>query len=239
MACIVMLAAALACGDSGPPTSFAVLVFTRTTGFRHSSIPAGIKAIDNLGRARRFSVDATEDPAAFADQNLNRFKVIVFLCTTGDILDANQQAAMERFIRAGGGFVGVHSASDTEYDWTWYGGLVGAYFASHPNIQAATVRVMDRNHPSTSTIPATFARMDEWYNFRDNPRSRVNVLATLDETTYTGGAMGADHPISWYQLYDGGRAWYTGMGHTDQSWAEEAFLDHLAGGIAWAAGATS
>ena len=228
----------LSCGDQGPGT-FSVLVFSRTAGFRHASIPAAITTVRSLGESRSFSVEATEEPAAFSDQNLARFNVVVFLCTTGDVLDAGQQQAFETFIRRGGGFVGVHSAADTEYDWAWYGGLVGAYFASHPSIQAATVRVTDRDHPSTSSsvIPAVTTRTDEWYNFRDNPRSRVSVLATLDETTYAGGTMGADHPISWYQSYDGGRAFYTAMGHTEESYGEPAFVEHLAGGILWASGA--
>jgi len=233
---LVAALALLACADSGPPPSFSALVFTRTAAFHHSSISNGIQAIKGLGSTRGFAVDATDSPAVFTDQSLGRFKVVIFLCTTGDVLDSSQQMAMERFIRAGGGFVGIHSASDTEYDWAWYGGLVGAYFSSHPAIQTATVRVIDQTHPSTVGLPATLSRNDEWYNFRDNPRTRVSVLVTLDETTYAGGDMGADHPISWYHLYDGGRAWYTAWGHTEESYAEPAFLDHLAGGILWAAG---
>jgi cytochrome c len=215
---------------------FAVLVFSKTTGFRHDSIPQGIAAVKALGTAHGFSVEPTEDAARFTDAELARYKVVVFLNTTGDILDEEQKAAFERYIRAGGGFVGVHSASDTEYGWAWYGRLVGAYFASHPAIQPATVHVEDLGHASTEGLPARWERTDEWYNFRTNPRDHVHVLATLDEASYSGGKMGADHPIAWCQEIDGGRSWYTAMGHTKESYAEPLYRLHLLGGIESAAG---
>ena len=220
--------------ETGP--RFAVLVFSKTTGFRHASIPQGIAAVRALAADHDFAVDSTEDAARFIDAELARYKVVAFLSTTGDILDADQKAAFERYIRSGGGFVGVHSASDTEYQWAWYGRLVGAYFASHPEIQRATVRIEDPGHPSTKGLPPVWQRTDEWYNFRSDPRGAVHVLATLDEATYSGGKMGADHPISWCQLIDGGRSWYTGMGHTVESYAEPLFRLHLLGGIESAAG---
>jgi type 1 glutamine amidotransferase len=149
-----------------------------------------------------------------------------------------KRAAFERYIRSGGGFVGVHSASDTEYQWPWYHRLVGAYFASHPAIQRATIRIENPSHQSMQGLPVTWERSDEWYNFRDNPRSAVRVLATLDESTYSGGMMGTDHPIAWCQSIDGGRSWYTAMGHTAESYAEPLFRLHLLGGIESAAGLT-
>jgi len=215
---------------------FAVLVFSKTSAFRHDSIPDGIAAIQTLGAENGFAVDSTEDAARFTDAELARYKVVVFLSTTGDILDDAQKAAFERYIRSGGGFVGVHSASDTEYRWAWYGRLVGAYFADHPEIQPAAVHVEDRTHPSTTDLPATLQRTDEWYNLRSNPRGAVHVLATLDEVTYSGGKMGSDHPIAWCQAIDGGRSWYTAMGHTSESYAEPLFRLHLLGGIESAAG---
>ncbi|HKM69117.1 MAG TPA: ThuA domain-containing protein [Stellaceae bacterium] len=216
--------------------SFAVLVFSKTTGFRHDSIPQGIAAIEALGTDHSFSVDSTEDATRFTDAELARYKVVVFLSTTGDILDDGQKAAFERYIRLGGGFAGIHSASDTEYQWAWYGRLVGAYFASHPEIQPATVRIEDLGHASTEGLPQIWERTDEWYNFRNNPRGTVHVLATLDEATYSGGKMGADHPIAWCQVIDGGRSWYTAMGHTTESYAEPLYRLHLLGGIESAAG---
>jgi len=215
---------------------FAVLVFSKTTGFRHDSIPHGIVTIKTLGAHHGFSVDSTEDATRFTDVELARYQVVVFLSTTGDILDDGQKAAFERYIRSGGGFAGIHSASDTEYRWAWYGRLVGAYFAGHPEIQRATVRIEDLGHASTRGLPPIWERTDEWYNFRNNPRGTVHVLATLDEATYSGGKMGADHPIAWCQVLDGGRSWYTAMGHTTESYAEPLYRLHLLGGIKTAAG---
>jgi cytochrome c len=250
--CSVWLALALACSSAGShtrasaspqsspssvPPAFSVLVFSKTRGFRHGSIPAGISAIRRLGQQRGFSVDATESSEAFADAVLSKYRVVVFLLTTGTVLDEAQHAAFERFIRAGGGLVGVHSAADTEYDWPFYGALLGAYFAGHPNIQTATVQVEDPGNPSTSGLPRLWVRKDEWYNFRKNPRGSVDVLATLDERTYAGGTMAGDHPIIWSHTYEGGRAWYTAGGHTTESYSEPLFVDHLGRGILWAAGA--
>jgi type 1 glutamine amidotransferase len=232
-----MSSQALPGGPSPAAPSFPVLVFSRTEGFRHDSIPAGIAAIRQQGSLRGFSVDASEDAAAFTDESLARYKAVVFLSTTGDVLDASQQAAFERFVRRGGGFVGVHSAADTEYDWPFYGALVGAYFLNHPAIQSATVQIADASHPTTASLPRTWVRRDEWYNFRQNPRSRVTVLATLDEGTYSGGTMAPDHPIVWSHIHEGGRAWYTAGGHTVESFAEPLFAEHLGKAVLWAAGA--
>ncbi|QXD15446.1 ThuA domain-containing protein [Rhodocaloribacter litoris] len=223
-------------GDDPAAPRFAVLVFSKTAGYRHASITDGIAAIRALGQAHGFAVEATEDAAAFTDSTLARFRVVVFLNTSEDVLDEAGQEAFERYIRAGGGFAGVHAASDTEYDWPFYGGLVGAYFAGHPAIQPATVVLADTTHPSTRGLPPRWTRTDEWYNFRSNPRGRVHVLAVLDEATYEGGTMGGDHPIAWCHAYEGGRAWYTAMGHTPESYAEPAFRQHLLGGILYAAG---
>jgi type 1 glutamine amidotransferase len=234
LAPLVATALLLSTGAAG---TVSVLVYSRTTGFRHASIPDGIAAIQALGAANGFTVEATEDPAAFTGANLARFAAVVFLLTTGDVLDAAQEAAFEAYIRAGGGWAGVHSAADSEYAWAWYGGLLGAYFKSHPSIQTATIVVEDATHASTAHLPARWTRIDEWYNFRMNPRGAVHVLATLDETTYAAGldAMG-DHPIAWCHAYDGGRAWYTATGHTAESYADPDFRAHLLGGIRSAAG---
>ncbi len=216
-----------------------MLVFTRTAGFRHDSIPAAVTAIRALGGrhglGHGLGVIATEDAGVFTDASLSAFDVVVFLSTTGDVLNDEQQDAFKRYIEKGGGYVGVHAAADTEYDWPWYGRLVGAYFESHPAIQEALILVTDREHPSTKMLPPRWLRRDEWYNYRAGPPSTVRVLASLDETTYEGGTMSNDHPIAWCHEFDGGRAWYTGGGHTTASWAEPLFLKHLLGGILWAA----
>ncbi|MFJ8673883.1 ThuA domain-containing protein [Streptomyces sp. NPDC093589] len=213
-----------------------VLVFSKTAGFRHDSLPDGIAAVKDLGAQHGFAVDATEDAGTFNDTDLARYDAVVFLSTTGDVLDSAQQTAFERYISDGGGYVGVHAAADTEYDWPFYGGLAGAYFDSHPAIQPATVRVEDRAHPASAHLGAAWDRTDEWYNYRSNPRERAHVLAALDESTYTGGTMNGDHPLAWCQEYQGGRAFYTGAGHTKESFADPAFRTHLLGGIRYATG---
>ncbi|MEW2178716.1 ThuA domain-containing protein [Streptomyces sp. NPDC005406] len=215
--------------------AYDVLVFSRTAGFRHSSIDEGITALRELGAAGNFTVTATEDATAFTPSNLAGYEAVVFLSTTGDVLDATQQAAFEGYMAAGGGYVGVHAAADTEYDWSWYAGLAGALFQSHPAIQPAKVKVEDRAHDATAHLGPTWQRTDEWYNYRTNPRTSAHVLASLDESSYSGGSMGGDHPIAWCKDYAGGRAFYTGGGHTEESYSDPAFRRHLLGGIRWAA----
>jgi type 1 glutamine amidotransferase len=216
-----------------------VLVFSKTAGFRHDSIPAGIAAIRQLGSQNGFTVDATEDANAFTTANLAQYQVVIWLSTTGDVLNATQQTAFESYVNGGGGYVGVHSAADTEYDWAWYGGCCGAYFLSHPAQQTASVIVEDRTSDSTAHLPATWSRFDEWYNYRTNPRGAVNVLMRLDESTYSGGTMGADHPITWWHDVGSGRAWYTGLGHTIESYSDPNFTRMLLGGIRVAAKAVT
>ncbi|MEU3328648.1 ThuA domain-containing protein [Streptomyces albus] len=213
-----------------------VLVFSKTAGFRHDSIPDGIAAVRELGAEHGFTVDATEDARAFTPRRLARYDAVVFLSTTGDVLGKQQQKAFEKYIGDGGGYVGVHAAADTEYDWKWYGGLAGAYFASHPAVQPATMEIEDRGHPATAHLGERWNRTDEWYDYRNSPRGRVHVLASLDESSYTGGAMGEDHPLAWCHEYAGGRAFYTGAGHTKESYADPAFRRHLLGGIRYATG---
>jgi cytochrome c len=241
----ILILAAAACGSSSPSAAaagagpaFRVLVFTKTAGYRHDSIPAAIAAVEQLGAANGFAVNATEDASVFNDSSLAQYRVVMFLLTSDDVLDSNEQAALMRYIEGGGAFVGVHSASDTEQDWPWYGGLVGAYFKIHPAIQQATIDVVDRDTPSTIHLPTRWVRTDEWYNFDRDPSSSVTVLEELDETTYSPGpgAMGASHPLTWQHVYDGGRSWYTGAGHTTGSYSEPLFLQSLLGGIIWAAG---
>ncbi len=225
---MALFAACSAEAGEPPAPAFRVLVFSRTAGFRHDSIPAGIAALRALGADHGFTVDATEDAATFTDRGLSPYDAVVFLSTTGDVLDERQQEAFERYIRSGRGYVGIHAAADTEHDWPWYGRLVGAYFAGHGPVREATVVVPDRVHPATAKVPDRWTRSDEWYDFHTNPRGSVHVLASLDEP--------GDHPVAWCHLYDGGRSFYTAGGHTAESFSEATFLDHLLGGITWAAG---
>jgi cytochrome c len=214
-----------------------VLVFSKTMGFRHASIPKGIEAIKKLGETNGFSVDTTENASRFNDDNLKQYSAIIFLSTTGDVLDHYQEAAFERYIQSGGGYVGIHAATDTEYDWGWYNKLSGANFLSHPaGTPEADFIIKDRSHPATEMFTdSIWHRVDELYNFKQlNPD--VNVLMTVDESTYEGGMNGDHHPMSWYHDFDGGRAFYTAAGHTDESFTEDLFLQHLMGGISYAIG---
>jgi len=215
-----------------------VLVFSRTKGYYHESIPSGIAAIQKLGQENGFKVDTTKNADLFTAENLKKYKAIIFLSTTQDVLNDQQQRAMESYIKGGGGFVGIHAAADTEYEWPWYNKLVGAYFKSHPNnpnVRKAVVNVIDKNHPATDELPERWERTDEWYNYKDiNPD--LKVLAKLDESSYQGGENGDNHPIIWYHEYDGGRAFYTGGGHTKESFEDAVFMQHLLGGIQYAMG---
>ncbi|MDT0645354.1 ThuA domain-containing protein [Zunongwangia sp. F260] len=211
-----------------------ILVFSKTTNFRHSSIPKGIEAFQKLGKEHNFQVDTTENASRFVDDSLKKYAAIVFLNTTGNVLNARQEAAMERYIQAGGGFVGVHAATDTEYDWGWYTKLVGAQFVSHPAIQEADFIIKNKDFDATSFFEEdVWHREDELYNFK-NINPDINVLIGIDESTYEGGTNGKNHPMSWYHDYDGGRAFYTELGHTDESYSEENYLKHLWGGLKYA-----
>jgi uncharacterized protein len=206
-----------------------VLVFTKTAGFRHESIPAAVAALRGLAGRHGLTVDHTEDTAVFSASHLRRYRVVVFANTTGDVLGNAEQRAFEDYIVAGGGYLGIHAAADTEYDWPWYGWLVGAYFLSHPpGLQTGTV--------SFAPLERRWRVTDEFYNFHRNPRARVEVIATLDERTYLGGEMGADHPIAWCQTVAGGRSWYTGLGHRPELYTDPTFVGHLERGLLFAAG---
>lgn len=209
-----------------------VLVFSKTAGFRHQSIEVGKKTLEEIAREMQFEVEFSEDASDITERNLQRFSAVVFLSTTGDILDVYQQADFERFIQAGGGFLGIHAAADTEYKWEWYGRLVGGYFKSHPHIQEARLEILDATHPSTAGLPEEWMKTDEWYNYY-NIQEDLNVLINLDESSYEGGENGSTHPIAWYHDFDGGRAFYTGLGHTDESFSDPLFLSHIKGALTY------
>ena len=215
-----------------------VLVFSKTEGFRHESIEAGIAMFKELGISEGFEMDATEDASAFTARNLGQYKVVVFLNTTGDIFDASQQIAFQRFIQAGGGYLGIHAAADTEYDWPWYGKLVGGYFNGHPNGPNVREGSLDKTahaHVSTAHLPDRWDRTDEWYNYKSLNPGITSVL-NLDETSYEGGTNGDYHPMAWYHEYDGGRAYYSGGGHTDESYSDENFRTHIMAALDWTMG---
>jgi cytochrome c len=212
-----------------------VLVFSKTAGYRHESIGTGKQAIIKLGQENGFEVDTTENTDYFTEDSLKNYSAVIFLSTTGDVLKGAQENDLERYIQAGGGFVGIHAATDTEYDWGWYGRLVGGYFESHPEQQEAVLKVVDGSHISTKHLPKEWKRKDEWYNFKKLSKD-VHVLLTIDEKSYKGGKNGDNHPMAWYHDFDGGRAFYTELGHTNESYTEDNFLKHLLGGIQYAIG---
>lgn len=216
------------------PSQPRILVFTRTTGYRHDSIPHGVDAYHALGAEHGFTVVATEDPAALATQ-LDACRAVVFLSTSGEVLTPDGREALQRFVAGGGGFVGVHGASTTEYDWPYYGELVGARFDRHPALQPGVARVEDHDHPATAHLGERWSFTDEWYDFRDSPRGRVRVLVSADESSYEGGGMGEDHPLVWCHDHLGGRAFYTALGHAPEAFVDPTFRRHLLGGTAWAA----
>ena len=223
---------------------FKVLLFTKTDGFHHESINEGVTAIKQLANRNSFSVDWHENAVIFNEKGLEKYNAVIFLNTTGNILNEEQQAAFEKFIQSGKGFVGIHSASDTEYDWAWYTKMVGMMFKIHPLQQTAYLKVEDSNFPGMERFPKKLLWTDEWYEFSTPAKSTdLKFLVSIDENSYDpkakwgtneGKEMGF-HPISWYHKYDGGRAFYTALGHIPLVYSDQTFLDHVYGGIYWAA----
>jgi type 1 glutamine amidotransferase len=203
-----------------------VLIFCKTAGYHHESIAAGVKAIEKLGAENNFDVDSTTDSRKFTYDNLKRYAAVIFLSTTHDVLDGAQQKQFIKYIESGGGFVGVHAATDCEYNWQWYGNLVGAYFDSHPAQQDAVLDVQDTTNISTKHLPRKWKRFDEWYNFKWI-EPNLHILLTIDESSYTGGKNPGFHPMAWY---------HTELGHTNESYADPLYLQHLLGGIEYAMG---
>ncbi|MEV5974069.1 ThuA domain-containing protein [Streptomyces sp. NPDC051921] len=216
-----------------------VLVYTRTAGYRHDSIPAGAAALAELATAEGFFTETTEDPAVFTPHRLARCAAVVLLSTTGSVLTDAGRAAFEAYVRAGGGLLAVHAAANAEPDWPFYGELLGTRFDAHPELQPGTVCVDAPDHPATGPLPRRWEWTDEWYNFTANPRATgVRVLARADETSYRGGTLGADHPLVWCRdaAPDRGRFLFTALGHTPEAYADPAFRAHLAGSLRWVSG---
>ncbi len=220
---------------------FKVLLFTKTAGWHHDAVHAGVSAVQELGKLHDFGVFWTADAnRVMNDAELAKYQAVIFLLTTGDVLDEAQQAAFERYIRKGGAFVGVHSASDTEYGWPWYTRMVGHMFKVHPAVQTAVLQVRERNFPGMERFAPRTLFTDEWYEFGPATSDKLTYLLSVDESSYRpetekSRGMGAFHPVSWYQSYDGGRAFYTGLGHMAATYRDPVFLHHLYGGIYWAA----
>ena len=212
-----------------------VLVFAKTEKYHHSSIGVGLIALMKLGQENNFAVDTTTDASKFTAKNLKKYAAVIFLSTTGDVLNDTQQAVFEKYIQAGHGFVGIHAATDTEYEWPWYGKLVGAWFINHPAQQEATLNIVNQNTIATEHLPAVWKRKDEWYSFKEIAPD-LKVLITIDEKSYEGGKNGDNHPMAWYHDFDGGRSFYTELGHVEASYDDPLFLNHILGGIQYAIG---
>lgn len=223
-------------GEAANSGDISILVFSKTDGYRHQSIPSAIQALQQLAAAYNVEIDTTEDATTFNLKNLSTYDAVVFLLTTGDVLNDDQQHAFTKFIRAGGGFVGIHSASDTEHEWPWYGKLVGGFFNGHPfnpNVREGTVLVANASHPSTRMLPGTWVRTDEWYDFR-NLQDGITILLNVDETSYKRSEENPalePRPIAWFHEFDGGRSFYTALGHTEASYRDSLFLEHIWGGL--------
>jgi len=223
---------------------FKALVFTKTSGWHHESINAGVTALRKMANEHYFDLQWHANASKISDKQLKKFDVIIFLSTTGDILNEEQQSAMERFIQSGKGFVGIHSASDTEYQWPWYQKLVGRNFVTHPKIQTAKLKVENRNFPGLARMPDEFLWTDEWYQFSDAHGGNLNYVLSVDESSYNAKTKTKTKnkakefngmAMAWYHNYDGGRSFYTGLGHMDSHFQNSLFLNHLYGGIYWAA----
>lgn len=212
-----------------------ILVFSKTSGYRHASISTGMRTVFQLGELNGFDVDTTRLSSQFTKKGLKAYAAVVFLSTSEDVLNESEQIAFQNYIESGGGFVGVHAAADSEYDWPWFLQLVGGYFNGHPAIQEAKIVVVDTLHAATRHLPRVWVRTDEWYNYRDL-QPDLSILAWIDEGSYTGGTNGSNHPIAWYHAVGKGRSFYTGLGHTEESYSEPLFQQHLLGGILYAIG---
>ncbi len=242
---VLFVAGALLAAAAARAEQFSVAVFSKTGGWHHDSIHAGVTAVRELGQLHDFGVFWSEDAnRIFTDEQLAKYKVVVFLSTTGDILNDQQKAAFQKFIQKGGGFVGIHAASDTEYKWEWYTKMVGHMFHIHPAVQTAILQVEDYQFPGMERFAKRFLFTEEWYEFQPPTSNQLKHLLTVDEKTYKphakwgpkeGKGMGAVHPISWYQEYDGGRAFYTALGHMSATFGDANFRHHIYGGIYWAA----
>ena len=214
-----------------------VLVFTKTAGFRHTSIAKGIDTFRVLCESNGMDFAHTEDAAFFLEPKLNAFDLVVFLNTTENIFNAEEQKAFKAYIENGGNFMGVHSATDTEYDWPWYGALVGAYFDGHPEPQYAELNPTAVSHLSTRHLKKRWLLKDEWYNFK-NLSDKITVVLSLREASYSGGTNGELHPMAWYQELGRSRCFYTALGHSEALYDNPDFQQHLLGGIKYCLGIT-
>ena len=218
-----------------------VLIFSKTGGFRHSSIEHGTAAVREIAGGEGCAADHTEDSTRFTDEGLAPYAAVVFLSTTGDVLDSAQQLAFERYIAGGKGYLGIHAAADTEYEWPFYRALVGRQFYQHPEHQRATIYPVESDFPSAmASFGDSLTLFEEWYEYTEPYAEDLEYLMRVDTNTYStrgykgAGRMGEFHPLAWYHEHGGGRAFYTGIGHMDATYDLPAFRDHLRAGLRYA-----
>jgi uncharacterized protein len=223
-----------------------VLVYTRNQVgqglYVHDNIAASVAALKKLGEENKFGVDVSDDPTVFTDANLKKYRALIFDNVNNQVLDTEgQKAAFQRYIRAGGGFVGLHSASGAMRQWSWYWSLLGGKFKRHPKLQPFTIHVKDPKDISTAHLPATFQWTDEFYYVDEIPAGRHVLLAgdltTLDDPakdTYPGKLFGDEFPLAWRHEFEGGRSWYTALGHQKEHYSDPRLMKHILGGILWA-----
>jgi type 1 glutamine amidotransferase len=219
-----------------------VLLFTKNgKGYVHENIPASIAAIQKLGNDYKFKVDTTTNSALFTEDNLKKYDVLIFSNTNNDVFDTEQEkVAFMRYIQAGGGFMGIHSASGTERNWTWFKLMLGATFLRHPPFQPFTVHVLDPKHPAVKNLPVKWDTKDEFYLFREfNPAIKVLIFSDLsvikesNQKTVTPDVFGNRYPSVWCQEFDGGRTWYSALGHDRNDYSNPVYLAHIIEGLKW------
>nr|WP_223183067.1 MULTISPECIES: ThuA domain-containing protein [unclassified Streptomyces] len=209
------------------------MIYTRTAGYRHESIPDGAAALAELAAELGLTSEITDDPDVFTPGRLADRAAVALVSTTGNVLTPEGRAAFEAYLRGGGALLAVHAAANAEPDWPFYGELLGTRFAGHPEIQPGRVLVDDRAHPATAPLPERWQWTDEWYDFTAAPTGPVRVLARADETSYRGGTHGADHPLVWCRDIDRGRVFFTALGHAPETYRVPLFRAHLRGALEW------
>ena len=233
---------------ANPPAKKRILVYTKNgKGFVHKNIASSVEAIKKIGEANKLIVDVSDDPVVMTTENLAKYNCLVFSNTGNDIFDTEQQKqAFVDYIHKGGAFVGIHSASDSEQSWPWFARMVGGKFKRHPGFQSFEIKVIDKNHPSTSNLPEIWKKEDECY-FMDELNPNIQILLAADLRTvkdsekaaYPGRVFGDYFPVAWCHKFEGAKVFYTALGHNSKDYTDTTYLEHLTGGILWAIGKNS
>jgi type 1 glutamine amidotransferase len=222
-----------------------VLVYTKNNPdlYVHANIPYAIAAIQKMGEENGFAVDVSDDPATFTDNNLAQYDALIFANSNNEAFNTEaQRQALQNYIHNGGGFVGIHSASGSERTWPWFSALLGGNFERHAPQQDFTVNVVDRGHPSTAFLPEKWEIVSDECYYQDELSPGIHVLLAVDLNTiedqgkveYPGTIFADRFPLAWYQEFEGGRSWYTALGHRPEEYSDPMFVRHILGGIQWA-----